>query len=448
MTRRHGYALLAGLTAVVVLISGGIFALTSLGGGDGPAVGRHGSQQAAGNGKETRPGGKGLRPATSGRWIGTWTASPVGPEPGTARGLAGRSVRNVVHTSIGGTAARITLSNLFGTAPLRISRASIAVAAASGAPAAEPGTLRPVTFRGKPSVVVPVGGSVVSDGASIKVPYDGDLLVSVYSATSGGYVTYHPHARQTGYSAHGDRTKDTTGHAYTSRTNRWRYLTAVDVLNPDADGAVVLFGDSITDGMTSGINANRRYPDVLSDRLRSEAGAPQYGVLNQGISGNRLLTDNRGPSGLSRFSTDVVRQPGVKAVVVLLGINDIIARPHEMDATRIVEGLRELVRQGHARQQRVLGGTLLPFGGHSSWTPELEAVRQQVNAEIRTGRVFDAVVDFDRAVRDPFAPVRILPVYDSGDHLHPSDEGYRRMGQWVELGELVRGGSESERSGV
>ncbi|MFF0743153.1 SGNH/GDSL hydrolase family protein [Streptomyces sp. NPDC004111] len=446
MTRRRGYALLAGLTAVVVLISGGIFALTSLFGGDGPGRGRTGSHHAAG--KEQRPGGTGLRPAGAGRWIGTWSASPVGPEPKTPRGLAGRSVRNVVHTSIGGTAARITLSNLFGRAPLHVSRASIAVAAASGGPAAEPGTLRPVTFRGKPSVVVPAGGSVVSDGTAIRVPYDADLLVSVYTAAAGSYVTYHPHSRQTSYSAVGDHTRDTEGAAYTSRTTRWRYLTGVDVLNPDADGSVVLFGDSITDGMTSGVDTNRRYPDVLSDRLRSEAGAPRYGVLNQGISGNRLLTDNRGPSGLSRFAKDAAGQPGAKAVVVLLGINDIIARPHETDANRILDGLRELVRQGHQRNQRVLGGTLLPFAGHPAWTPELEAVRQQVNAGIRAGQVFDTVIDFDRAVRDPFAPTRMLPVYDSGDHLHPSDEGYRRMGQWVEVRALVRDGEASRQSGV
>jgi lysophospholipase L1-like esterase len=438
MTRHHGYALLAGLAAVVVLISSGIFALTGLMTGDGSARGGGGTH-AAGKGDRPGTGGKGLRPAADGRWIGTWSASPVSAEPRTSEGLPGLSIRNVVHTSIGGNKARITLSNLFGNAPLHLSRASIAVAAASGAPAAEPGTMRPVTFRGKPSVVVPARGSVVSDAVTIRVPYDGDLLVSVFSPSPSGSVTHHPYSRQTGYSALGDHTGDTTGTAYPTRVKSWRYLTRVDVLNEDAEGAVVLFGDSITDGISSSMDANRRWPDVLSDRLRAEPGAPRYGVLNQGISGNRLLSDHRGPSGLSRFAADAVRQPGARTTVVLLGINDIIAPPHERNAARITDGLRELVRQGHTRHQRVLGSTLLPFGGHPSWTPELEAVRQQVNAEIRAGRVFDAVIDFDRAVRDPYAPVRMLPAYDSGDHLHPSDEGYRRMGQWVDLG-LLRGG--------
>ncbi|MEU8886849.1 SGNH/GDSL hydrolase family protein [Streptomyces sp. NPDC048442] len=448
MTRRNGYALLAGLAAVVVLISCGIFALTGLMTGDGPPREGRDARQDRGDGGR-HGNGTGLRPAAVGQWIGTWSASPVGPDPRAPHGLPGRSVRNVVHTSIGGTSARITLSNRFGTTPLVLSHASIAVAAASGAPAAEPGTMRPVTFRGKPYVTIPAGGSVVGDRTAIKVPYDAELLVTLFSPVPSGPVTYHPHSRQTGYTAVGDHTEDPSGGAYRSRSNNWRYVTGVEVLNPDADGAVVLFGDSITDGMTSTVDANRRYPDVLSDRLRAEPGAPHYGVLNQGISGNRLLSDNRGPSGLSRFGADAANRPGVRVSVVLLGINDIIAPPHERDPARIVAGLRELVRQGHARQQRVVGGTLLPFGGHSSWTPELESVRNAVNEEIRAGRVFDTVVDFDRAVRDPYAPTRLLTAYDSGDHLHPSDEGYRRMGQWMDLrvlkgGTQVRSGKGSE----
>ncbi|GHH32304.1 SGNH/GDSL hydrolase family protein [Streptomyces candidus] len=446
MPRRHGYALLAALAAVVVLISSGIFALTGPAGRDGTA--RNGSAtHTADKGGRSGSGGTGLRPAASAQWIGTWSASPVGPEPRSGKGLAGQSIRNVVHTSIGGTRARITLSNLFGNKPLHISHASIAVAAAAGAPAAEPGTMRPVTFRGRPTVVVPPGGQAVSDGTAIRVPYDGDLLVSVFSQSPSGSVTHHPFSRQTGYSAAGDHTEDVSGGAYKARTKSWRYLTRVDVLNPHAEGAVVLFGDSITDGISSSLDANRRWPDVLSDRLRAEPGAPRYGVLNQGISGNRLLNDHRGPSGLSRFQRDAVKQPGARTIVVLLGINDIIAPPNERDAKRITDGLRELVRQGHARQQRVIGSTLLPFGGHPTWTAELEAVRERVNTEIRAGRVFDAVIDFDRAVRDPYAPVRMLPAYDSGDHLHPSDEGYRRMGQWVDLG-MLRAGDPGAAAGA
>ncbi|WP_433547471.1 SGNH/GDSL hydrolase family protein [Streptomyces sp. CA-294286] len=447
MPRRHGYALLAGLAAVVVLISSGIFALTGLVGRDGTARNGSGTHTADKGGRSGGSSGTGLRPAASPQWIGTWSASPVGPEPRSETGLPGQSIRNVVHTSIGGTRARVTLSNLFGDKPLHISRASIAVAAASGAPAAEPGTMRPVTFRGRPTVVVPPGGQAVSDGAAIRVPYDGDLLVSVFSPSPSGSVTHHPFSRQTGYGAAGDHTEDVSGGAYEARTKSWRYLTRVDVLNPDAEGAVVLFGDSITDGISSSLDANRRWPDVLSDRLRAEPGAPRYGVLNQGISGNRLLSHHRGPSGLSRFTTDAVNQPGARTIVVLLGINDIIAPPNERDAKRITDGLRELVRQGHARHKRVIGSTLLPFGGHPTWTAELEAVRERVNAEIRAGRVFDAVIDFDRAVRDPYAPVRMLPAYDSGDHLHPSDEGYRRMGQWVDLG-MLRAGNPGASAGA
>ncbi|MER6429677.1 SGNH/GDSL hydrolase family protein [Streptomyces sp900105245] len=392
-------------------------------------------------------------PASTGTWVGSWAAAPVGGEPGTeGTGLAGRSVRNVVHADAGGTGARITLSNLYGQSPLTISHASLALAAGDGTAAAAAETMRRLTFNGSAGVVIPAGGQIVSDAVRVAVPHGGDLLVTTYSPTASGPVTYHPHARQISYVADGDRTEDPTAAPYTQQTPYWRYLTAVDVLSNEADGTVVVFGDSITDGVTSTIGANRRWPDVLAGRLRTALGGgrqlPRYSVVNEGISGNQVLADGFGrpaenQSGLGRFGRDALSRTNVKVVVVDLGINDILRNPRLADPDRITAGLRTLVRQAHARGLKVVGATLMPFEGHRGFTAAREAVRQQVNAQIRAGGVYDAVVDFDQALRDPYAPHRLLPVYDSGDHLHPSDLGFAKMAETFDLYAL-RGAGQAE----
>lgn len=432
MTRRHGYALLAALVAVVIVISSAIYV-----GFSDVLRGEDGSVQAG----DARPHGS-AAPASTGAWVGTWSASPAGGEPGTeTTGYFGRSLRNIVHTSVGGTGARITLSNLYGQQPLSITHASLAVASAPNSPTALAGTVRRLTFAGSASVVIPAGQQVVSDTARLRVPRDADMLVTTYSPTASGPVTYHPQARQISYMAQGDRTEDPDGARYTEQSPFWRYVTALDVLSNDAEGTVVVLGDSLTDGITSTMGANLRWPDVLADRLRSESGAPRYGVVNQGISGNRILADGLGrpaanPSGLSRFGRDALGRAGVRAVVIDLGINDILRAPQVTDPDEIVTGLRELTRQAHARGLRVIGATLMPFQGHRGYKPHLEAVRQGVNTSIRAGEVFDSYVDFDKALRDPYNPRKLLPHYDSGDHLHPSDAGYARMAETVDLSAL------------
>ncbi|MEW2161898.1 SGNH/GDSL hydrolase family protein [Streptomyces sp. NPDC007084] len=442
MTKRHGYALLAAVLAVVVVLSGAIYIGVAADDGSGTrtdvAGGRTSHNSAA--------------PASTGTWVGTWSASPSGAEPGTeTTGMAGRSVRNVVHAAVGGTGARITLSNLYGQRPLPIAHATIAVALAANDPAAAADTLRRLTFGGAAAVVIPAGGQVMSDAVRVRVPHGADLLVTTYSPTPSGPVTYHRMARQLSYVARGDRTEDVSGTAYTERTPYWRYLTAVDVLSDEADGTVVVLGDSLTDGVTSTVGANRRWTDVLAERLRASAGTgetPRYSVVNQGISGNQILAAGLGrpadnPSGLSRFGRDVLDRTNVKAVVIDLGINDILRNPNQVDPNTVTEGLRTLVARAHARGLRVVGATLMPFQGHRGYTPQREAVREAVNAEIRAGKVYDAVVDFDAALRDPYNPRRLRPDYDSGDHLHPSDRGFRRMADVFDLRQL-RGSAPAE----
>ncbi|WP_338898048.1 SGNH/GDSL hydrolase family protein [Streptomyces sp. TG1A-60] len=391
-------------------------------------------------------------PASTGVWVGAWAASPSGSEPGTeTNGLAGHSVRNVVHTTAAGTSARVTLSNLYGQQPLTITHASLAVAAAPDTPAAAADTMRRLTFAGNPTVVIAAGRQVVSDAVRVPIPHGGDVLITTYSPTPSGPTTYHAHARQISYTAEGDRTADVTGEPYTTQTLHWRYVTALDVLSNESDGTVVAFGDSLTDGISSTVGENRRWTDVLSDRLHAAAGssdAPRYSVVNEGISGNRVLTDGNGrpaenPSGLSRFQRDVLGRTGVKAVVIDLGVNDILRNPGRADPEAITAGLRELVDRSHARGLRVVGTTLMPFHGHRGYTDQRESVRQAVNARIRSGDVFDAYVDFDKALRDPYDLRRLRSDYDSGDHLHPSDKGYARMGEVFDL-EKLKGAAPAE----
>jgi lysophospholipase L1-like esterase len=427
-----GYALLAGLAAIVVLVSTAVF--IGVGSDDGSLDGiTQGTRDSA-------------APASSGNWVGSWSASAVAAEPNTRDGYAKMSIRNVVHTSVGGSGARITLSNLYGTKPLTISHATLALAAAPSNPTAATGTMRRLTFGNSPTVTIPPGRKATSDSVRLNVPHAADLLVTTYSPKPSGPVTYHPYARQTSYVAQGDKADETSGTAFTQQSPYWRYLTAVDVWTNQTRGAVAVLGDSITDGITSSPGANRRWTDFLAERLRTERDAPRYSVLNGGISGNRVLVDgprfspNNGPSGLTRMQRDVLSCSGVKAVVIEMGLNDIIKPPRQRDPGRIVDGLRQLVRYAHARGLRVIGGTLTPFGGHRGYERRLDVMRQQVNEEIRSGKVFDAVVDFDAALRDPANPNRLRPAYDSGDHLHPSDNGYRAMAEALEL-KLLKGSS-------
>ncbi|MFJ6565911.1 SGNH/GDSL hydrolase family protein [Streptomyces sp. NPDC091292] len=431
VSRGRPGALLAAIIAVILTMSAGIY------------FGVSRTENRAGSGASDQlPRDNSAAPASAGRWVASWATAPAGGEPGTeTNGFAQQSVRNVVHTSVGGTGGRVTFSNLYGQQPLRITHASIAVADAPNDPGARRGTLRRLSFGGNAGVLIRPGEQVMSDAVGLPVPAGADMLITTYTPLPSGPVTYHPHARQISYVAQGDRTLDPSGEPFSQQSPYWRYVTALDVLTTEAQGTVAVIGDSLTDGSTSTMGANHRWPDVLAGRLRDEDGAPHYGVVNLGISGNRVLSDGTGrppanPSGLNRFRRDVLDRTGVKVVVVALGINDILRTPHQTDADTITEGLRELTRQAHARGLKVVGATLMPFGRFRGDKPELEAARQRVNAQIRSGHVFDEIVDFDKALQDPYAPSRLRGIYDSGDHLHPSDLGYRRMAEALDLDHL------------
>jgi lysophospholipase L1-like esterase len=373
-------------------------------------------------------------------WVGTWEAATA---QDSADSFGNYSIRNVVHISLGGSATRIRLSNRFGTGPLLFGHVTVAVQAAGGnSPNAVPGSVRDATFTGRRAVTARAGGDVVSDPVALPVADQANLLVTVYlPANPAGSVTYHGLAEQTSYlSPTGDHAADPSGAAYTQQTSSWFFVTGVDVRNPSAAGSVVTLGDSITDGYLSGYGANHRWPDVLARRLLALPAHRRLGVQNAGISGNRLLLPGNppvfGPSALSRLDGDVLSRTGVRTVIVMEGINDIQQMPHQTDPKKIEAALLEIAARAHGRGLRVIGATLTPFEGWTVYDATLEATRQAVNDFIRTSRAFDAVVDFDRVVRDPADPHRMLPAYDSGDHLHPGDAGYEAMGNAVDLSRL------------
>lgn len=366
------------------------------------------------------------------RWTGTWEAAPSG----TAAALPGAAVRNVVHTSVGGYLVRVRFSNRLGTAPLTLGAVTVALRRGGG-PDAVPGSMRIATFGGARGVRVPIGRDVLTDPVPLTVPAAADLLVTVHTPGDCGPATYHRTALRTSYVAPdgAGRAADEDGAAYTATTSHWYYVTGVDVRGPAA-GTVVAFGDSLTDGTGSTPDADHRWPDRLADRLRSR----RLGVLNAGISGNRLLRDGVGPSALTRLDADALSRSGVRVLIVLEGINDIKGTPVASDVRAYRTAYRILVSRAHAHGIRVVGATLTPYGGHGAFTRAREAVRQRVNAFIRTGGAFDAVADFDAAVRDPARPERIRPAYDPGDHLHFNDAGMRVLADAVDVGALVSPG--------
>jgi lysophospholipase L1-like esterase len=386
-----------------------------------------------------------------GGWVGSWEAAPAFGAPALRDVASDYTLRQVVHLSVGGTAVRVRLSNRFGTSALLLGHVTVAVQR-PGAPtaAAEPGTVRDITFSGSPSATVGPGGDLVSDTVQLPVQPGTNLMVSSYLPEVSGPVTTHPEALQTSYfSTDGDHAGDSSGAAFTGTTVQWHDLTGVDVFDRSAQGSVVALGDSITDGNQSAVDLNHRWPDVLAARLLVLPPAEQAGMLNAGISGNRLLLDGAtmGVKALDRLDEDVFSRTGVCTLVVLEGINDIQQSPHQLDPAKIEAAYRQIVDEAHARGIRVVGATLLPFKGFSVWSPALEQTREAVNTYIRTSATFDAVVDFDKALRDPSDPLRLRPVYDSGDHIHPDDAGYRMMGDAVDLRLMLpaSGGSEANR---
>ena len=407
-------------------------------------------------------------------WVGTWATAEVGrpqnppsptpplpPLPGSVAPAPpaqvqqpapfvhfnNQTLRQIVHTSIGGARVRVVLSNAFGTVPLTIGAAHIALREKDSAIA--PASDRALTFSGQPTIAIPAGAVLFSDPVSLAVPPMGDLAVDLYlpgDTNNPSPLTMHNGARQTSYVSQTGNHAGTAALPVVATTQSWFLLSRVEVMAPEPVGAVVTFGDSITDGSASTPDGNNRWPDQLARRLMAQAGTAKMAVLNAGIGGNRVLTDafqqqfQFGINALARFDRQALEQTGVTHIIVLEGINDIgTARLNPMPtAEDIIAGHKQLVERAHTRGLKIFGATLTPFEGSVNYTQVGEAKRQAINQWIRTSRAYDGVVDFDAATRDPNNPARLLPQFDSGDRLHPSDAGYQAMANAIDL-ELFKG---------
>jgi lysophospholipase L1-like esterase len=398
-------------------------------------------------------------------WVATWATAPVArlsaaqsaaPVQAAAAGRAGaparggvtprppfypnnQTLRQIVRVSLGGNRVRVVLSNVFGSAPLQIGAAHVALRERGSS--IVPGSDRPLTFGGATAATVPAQAVLVSDPVSIQVENFADLAVDLFlpDDTSSGTVTVHPSAFTTSYVIGGNHAggSDSEWAAATTNTS-WYFLDHVEVSAPERTAVVVMMGDSITDGTASTVDANHRWGDVLAHRLLPRKGGRPIAVVNAGIAANRVLSQvggNAGINALARFEHDVLMRPGVQFVTVLEAINDIgQARQSALPgAAELIAGHRQMIARAHAQGVKIFGATLTPFEGAAYFTEAGEEKRAAVNQWIRTSREYDGVIDFDAAVRDPQHPGRFLPQFDSGDHLHPSDAGYTAMGNAINL---------------
>lgn len=385
-------------------------------------------------------------------WVATWTASPQPMWDGTffanpsiPPSLRNQTVRQYARVSLGGGKVRVVLSNEYGKAPVTLGAVHVAMGADDGA--IVPGTDKALTFAGSPSVTLPPGAPVVSDPVDLKLPPLGKVAVSFFVPGVAAASTWHNDAKETTYlSGDGNFVGETTFTA-AQKANSRIYLTKVLVQSAPGTRALVLFGDSITDGDGSTANADHRWPDYLAERL-VKAGA-KVAVLNQGISGCRVLRDRMGDNALARMDRDVLSQDHVDTVVLMMGINDvgwpgtILVPPGEAAPTpeEIIAGYQQIIARAHAHGMKILGATLTPFeDAFHSWmplygfnNPEKEAKREALNKWIRTSGAFDGVIDFDALTRDPKNPKHLKPELDSGDHLHPNDAGYKAMAESIDL---------------
>jgi lysophospholipase L1-like esterase len=400
--------------------------------------------------------GDGAKAAGTEPWITTWAATPAPrwaeelPVPFNVPEVLGdQTVRQIARISVGGDQLRVVLSNEFGTRPVTIGSATVALSA--GGSTIDPATVKPVTFGGKTSAVIPPGAPLVSDPVELAVKPLSDVAVSFYLPKRTGITSVHWDGAQTTYiSGTGDKTKDTDFKADSTDKSRLLLSRILTTAKPDSS-AIVFFGDSITDGACSTVDTHNRWPDHIAERLQAE-GHPDVAVVNEAYSGDRVLTNGMGTNALSRFDMSVLSHPRVSTVVMMMGINDIgwpgqgAITPSDPEPTAddVIAGYKQIIDRAHARGLRFVGVTLTPFvdtfkgtpiSGY--YTPEKEKIREAVNDWIRANKTADGLIDFDKLLEDPSNPKHINPAYDCGDHLHPNDAGYQAMAKAVDLTVLV-----------
>jgi lysophospholipase L1-like esterase len=393
------------------------------------------AQQQPGFGRGGGRGPVGPPAGAAGQAPAAQPAAPVAAAPPMGT-LNNQTARMIVRTSIGGSRVRVQFSNAFGAAPLDMGAAHIAIRSKDSAIVA--GSDRPLSFNGKASGRILPGAVLISDPVDLVVPKLSDLAISVYVPGNSGVASQHSQALHTTYiSKEGDTTSQAEMTDATT-TRAWYWISSLDVLAPADAGAIVAFGDSITDGTTSTVDANRSWPSLLSERLVANPATANISVLNMGIAGNQILGDGAGVAALARFDRDVLSQPGVKWLMILEGINDMnlagrggaTTTGPALTADDLIGGMKQMIERAHTQGIKVIGCTLTPFGGASDG---VEAMRQAVNQFIRTSGAFDGVVDFDKVIRDPNDLRQFIKAYNNTDRLHPNDAGYKAMADAVDL---------------
>ncbi len=383
-------------------------------------------------------------------WVGSWATAQQLPDPEdslAADDLRDVTLRQIVHLSIGGSQLRLHLSNAFGTAPLEFTSVHVARPISNDSARINTDTDRAVTFGGAASVTLPAGADYVSDPVNFAAPALSDLAITVHISEPPAQETSHTGSHATSYLASGDLVSALDLPA-AKTIDHWYWIAGVDVAVSGPALSIVTLGDSITDGHAATTNGNDRWPDEFARRLQAAPATRTFGVLNEGIGGNRLLLDGLGPNALARFDRDVLGQTGVRCLIVLEGVNDlgmltrtaqVSQAQHDSLVHAILSAYQQIIDRAHEHGIRVIGATILPDGGFTYYHPgpSNEADRQAINQWIRAPGHFDAVIDFDKIMRDPSQPDRLLPAYDSGDHIHPSPAGYRVMGDSVPANLLV-----------
>jgi lysophospholipase L1-like esterase len=389
--------------------------------------------------------------ATTERWVASWASAqmvPAAKDALPAADVTDGTLRQTLRLSTGGGKIRVRLSNAFGTEPLKLSGVHLALAAAPGSARIDPASDRPLAFSGRPEVTIPAGAEYLSDPIDFPAAPLANLAVTLrFDGAPPAQQTSHPGSRTTSWFGAGEQLAAAELIGGKS-LDRWFQISGVDVLRP-AGASLVTFGDSITDGYGVTTNGNNRWPDILAARLQADRRTRGVGVLNAGIGGNRLLLDGLGPNAMARFDRDVLNQAGVKYVILLEGVNDLGTLTREQPASpevhaalvaRMIASYDQMIRRARERGIKVYGATVMPYGGSGYYHPDAanEQDRQAVNAWIRTPGRFDAVIDFDRLMRDPANPSKLAPALDSGDGLHPSLAGYKAMADAVPLDLFTR----------
>lgn len=374
-------------------------------------------------------------------WVGTWATARQLVEPNNmppAPGLSNNTIRQIVAVSIGGSKIRLKLSNEFSKSSTTLK--SVQIAVSKGGSGIDEGTARTLKFNGKEDVTMAPGVEIVSDAIAFKLQPRMEVAITIAYGETSETVTGHPGSRTTSYILPGNQTAAKTDYTAAVKTDHWYNITGIDVENKSKDaGAVATFGDSITDGRGSGTNKQNRWPDILSMELLNNPTTKNVGVLNMGIGGNAVFRGGLGPYALSRFQHDVLNQNGIRWVIIYEGVNDLGNKRDSTIAYRVAADLiaayEKMINDAHAKNIKVYGATIMPFKGNGYYSVHAEGARQKVNQWIRTGDKFDAVIDFDKTLRDPADPEILLDAAQSGanDHLHPNEQGYVMMGKSIDL---------------